>query len=144
MEFCAVKNFLKGISFIKILAQQNSCTIYAGVQEWEGSHSSEKLIFRFKIELFPRMLCSLRICITAECEETCHFVEDNEHSFELRLRGVLEVVDVVGDDLTVGDQVALAVDHVGDHHDLKVDEQRMRIKRVENSRDIFKECSRSF
>ena len=74
--------------------------------------------FQFKIELFPRMLYSLRSCITAECEETCHFVEDNEHSFELRLRGVLEVVDVTRNDLSVGDQVALAVNHVRNHHHL--------------------------
>ena len=46
------------------------------------------------------------------------FVEDDELALELRLGRVLEVFDVSRDDFAIGDEVALAVDHVGDHHDL--------------------------
>ena len=38
--------------------------------------------------------------------------------FDDRRSFVLEVVDVGGDDLPVGDEVALPVNHVGYHHDL--------------------------
>jgi hypothetical protein len=46
------------------------------------------------------------------------FVEYDEVAFELGLGRVLEVVYVGRDDLAVGDEVALAVNHVRNHHDL--------------------------
>ena len=45
-------------------------------------------------------------------------VENDEVPLKLWLGRVFEVVDVSRDDLPVGDEVALPVDHVRDHHDL--------------------------
>lgn len=46
------------------------------------------------------------------------FVEYGEWTFVFRLGCIFEVFDVFGDNFAVGDEVTLAVDHVGDHHDL--------------------------
>lgn len=47
-----------------------------------------------------------------------YLVEDSELPLILLLRRVLEIIDILTDDLTIGDEKSLAIDHVGDHHDL--------------------------
>jgi hypothetical protein len=56
-----------------------------------------------------------------ELREKTHLVrlvEDGKRSLVVGFRGVFEVLDVGTDDLTVGDEEPLSVDHVRDHHNL--------------------------
>lgn len=45
-------------------------------------------------------------------------VKDRKFPLILVLGRILKVVDVFADDLAVGDEIPLTVDHVRDHHDL--------------------------
>jgi hypothetical protein len=46
------------------------------------------------------------------------FIEDGKLSFIFVLWSILEILNVLTDNLPVGDQESLSIDHVRDHHDL--------------------------
>ena len=73
------------------------------------------------------------------------FVEDHKGTGVLRFRSVVEVGNVFRDDLPVGDQEPLTVNHVRNHHDLvdgSIGELQWQLRRLDIKRQNHGICGR--